>query len=171
MNNFNEAMFKTKVDNVFVKLYTAIILRDLSTVKHFISDKLYNKYQAYVDSLIKNKEIQMYDELNVKSTQIINKYEQEDKYIIEVLLVSRYMDYVIDEDSANLSRGNNTSRIEKNNKLIFIKNKNTKNANIVRKCPGCGASISVNTSGKCSYCGAIYNLEDYDFILDDLITN
>ena len=54
MNNFNEAMFKTKVDNVFVKLYTAIILRDLSTVKHFISDKLYNKYQAYVDSLIKN---------------------------------------------------------------------------------------------------------------------
>lgn len=170
MNNFNEAMFKTKVDNVFVKLHTAIILRDLSSVKHFISNKVYDKYQNYIDKLINNKEIQMYDELNVKDTKIINKYEDDNKYIIEVEIISRYMDYVIDEDSSNLIRGNNTSRVEKTNKLVFVKNKDTKEQKMARKCPSCGANISVNTSGKCEYCGSTYNLEDYDFILDEIIT-
>lgn len=170
MNNFNEAMFKTKVDNVFVKLHTAIILRDLSGVKHFISNKVYDKYQNYIDKLINNKEIQMYDELNVKDTKIINKYKDDNKYIIEVEIISRYMDYVIDEDSSNLIRGNNTSRVEKTNKLVFVKNKDTKEQKMARKCPSCGANISVNTSGKCEYCGSTYNLEDYDFILDEIIT-
>lgn len=170
MNNFNEAMFKTKVDNVFVKLHTAIILRDLSSVKHFISNKVYDKYQNYIDKLINNKEIQMYDELNVKDTKIINKYEDDNKYIIEVEIISRYMDYVIDEDSSNLIKGNNTSRVEKTNKLVFVKNKDTKEQKMARKCPSCGANISVNTSGKCEYCGSTYNLEDYDFILDEIIT-
>lgn len=170
MNNFNEAMFKTKVDNVFVKLHTAIILRDLSSVKHFISNKVYDKYQNYIDKLINNKEIQMYDELNVKDTKIINKYEDDNKYIIEVEIISRYMDYIIDEDSSNLIRGNNTSRVEKTNKLVFVKNKDTKEQKMARKCPSCGANISVNTSGKCEYCGSTYNLEDYDFILDEIIT-
>lgn len=170
MNNFNEAMFKTKVDNVFVKLHTAIILRDLSSVKHFISSKVYDKYQTYIDKLINNKEIQMYDELNVKDTKIINKYEDDNKYIIEVEIISRYMDYIIDEDSSNLIRGNNTSRVERTNKLVFVKNKDTKEQKMARKCPSCGANISVNTSGKCEYCGSTYNLEDYDFILDDITT-
>lgn len=169
MEKINEAMFKTKVDNVFVKLYTAIMLRDLSTVRHFISNNLYLKYQDNINNLIKNKEIQMYDELNVKDTKIIKVYEESDKIIVEVNLISRYMDYVINEETSELVRGNNTYRVEKNNRLIFIKDKNVSKFNIAKKCPGCGASVNVNANGKCDYCGAIFNLEDYDFILDDLI--
>ena len=44
MEDFNEAMFKTKVDNIFVKLYTCIMKGDLTDVRHFISEELYNNY-------------------------------------------------------------------------------------------------------------------------------
>ena len=44
MEDFNEAMFKTKVDNIFVKLYTCIMKGDLTDVRHFISNELYNNY-------------------------------------------------------------------------------------------------------------------------------
>ena len=40
MNEFNEAMFKTKVDNTFVKVYTSIMKQNLSEVSHFISNNL-----------------------------------------------------------------------------------------------------------------------------------
>lgn len=170
MDEFNEAMFKTKVDNIFVKLFTSIMKGNLDDVKHFINSNVESKYQAYIDTLTKNNERQMYDELNVKNTKILNRKEVEDKEVVEVEIISRYMDYVIDMDTGETIKGDDTRRIEKRNILVFEKNNNTKDIKLVRKCPGCGASISVNTNGKCEYCGIIYNLEDYDYILTDIQT-
>ncbi len=170
MNEFNEAMFKTKVDNIFVKLFTSIMKGDLSDVDHFISDEVKSKYMTYINELKSRNERQMYDELNVKDTKILSRKELEDKEVIEVEIISRYMDYIIDIDTGETIKGDDTRRIEKRNILIFEKKNDTKDIKLVRKCPGCGASISVNTSGKCEYCGTIYNLEDYDYILTDIQT-
>ena len=38
----------------------------------------------------------------------------------------------------------------------------------VNKCPGCGASIDVNASGICPYCGTVYNQEDKNWILSSM---
>ncbi len=171
MNEFNEAMFKTKVDNIFVKLYTAIMKGNLEEVSHFISDDVREKFSSYLSTLNSKNERQMYDELNVKNTTILNRYTEDDKEIVEVELISRYMDYIIDKDTGKLITGDDTRRVEKRNILIFEKKINTKDLSLVRKCPGCGASISVNTSGKCEYCGSIFNLEDYDYILVSITTN
>ena len=46
MDEFNEAMFKTKVDNIFVKLFTSIMKGNLDDVKHFINSSVESKYQA-----------------------------------------------------------------------------------------------------------------------------
>ena len=170
MNEFNEAMFKTKVDNIFVKLFTSIMKGDLSDVDHFVSDEVKSKYMTYINELKSRNERQMYDELNVKDTKILSRKELEDKEVIEVKIISRYMDYIIDIDTGETIKGDDTRRIEKRNILIFEKKNDTKDIKLVRKCPGCGASISVNTSGKCEYCGTIYNLEDYDYILTDIQT-
>ena len=153
MEDFNEAMFKTKVDNIFVKLYTCIMKGDLTDVRHFISEELYN------------------DEINVKNTMIINRKILEDKEIIDVEIVSRYMDYIIDINTGDLISGDDTRRIERRNILRFEKKLNTKDFGIVRKCPGCGASINVNNTGKCEYCDTIFNLDDYDYILVSINVN
>ena len=55
--------------------------------------------------------------------------------------------------------------MEKRNILRFEKKLNAKEAGIVRMCHGCGASLSINTSGKCPYCDRIYEIEDYDYVL------
>lgn len=165
MEEFNEAMFKTKVDNIFVKLYTCIMKGNLIDVRHFISDELYNYYTNKINELTKFNKRQMYDEINVKNTSIINRSILDDKEVIDVEIISRYMDYIIDIDTGDLISGDDTRRIEKRNILRFEKKLNTKDFGLVRKCPGCGASINVNNTGKCEYCDTIFNLEDYDYIL------
>lgn len=165
MNDFNEAMFKTKVDNIFVKLYTAEMKQDLSDVMHFINDDVRDMFQNRIDENKRLNRRQMYDEINVKSTNIIDRCITDDKEIVEVLIISRYMDYVIDMNTGTTIEGDDTRRIEKRNTLVFEKKINSKNIGIVRRCPGCGASMSVNTSGKCEYCGTIFNQEDYDYVL------
>lgn len=171
MEDFNEAMFKTKVDNIFVKLYTCIMKGDLTDVRHFISEELYNNYINKINELISHNKRQMYDEINVKNTMIINRKILEDKEIIDVEIVSRYMDYIIDINTGDLISGDDTRRIERSNILRFEKKLNTKDFGIVRKCPGCGASINVNNTGKCEYCDTIFSLDDYDYILVSINVN
>ena len=171
MEDFNEAMFKTKVDNIFVKLYTCIMKGNLTDVRHFISEELYNNYINKINELISHNKRQMYDEINVKNTMIINRKILEDKEIIDVEIVSRYMDYIIDINTGDLISGDDTRRIERRNILRFEKKLNTKDFGIVRKCPGYGASINVNNTGKCEYCDTIFNLDDYDYILVSINVN
>jgi predicted lipid-binding transport protein (Tim44 family) len=167
-HNFNEGMFKSYIDNIFVKLYTAIMLDELDTVKHFISNNLYDKLKNQIDNLNSKNLTQMYDELNVKSSNIIDIKILDNEFIITVKLVARYMDYLIDKSTGNFVSGNNTSRIEKSNILTFKKKKDYTLQNNLRRCSNCGASIDVNNNGKCAYCGRTYNLEDYEYILYDI---
>ena len=63
----------------------------------------------------------MYDELNVKNTSIISRNIIDDKEVVEVEIISRYMDYIIDIDSGDLISGDDTRRIEKRNiYAIFV---------------------------------------------------
>ena len=168
MNDFNEAMFKTKVDNIFVKLYTCIMKQDLSDVLHFISDDLEEYFNEIIEDLKRQNKRQMYDELNVRFTRIVDRQVIDNKEVVTVELTSRYMDYIIDMNTGDLISGNDTYRIEKVNTLVFEKSLDAKEIDIVRMCPGCGNSMSVNTSGVCDYCGAVFNQEDYDYVLTSI---
>ena len=91
--NFSEAKFKAKVDNVFIQTYTAVMKQDLQKVKHFLSNEVYEKYNKKIQNLQNKNQIQIYDELNVSDTNIINISELEDKFVIEVSLLTKYLDY------------------------------------------------------------------------------
>lgn len=168
-SSFNENMFITKVNNIFIKLMNAIMFKDLDSVKHFINDELASKYKVIIDDLKSRGLTEVYDELNVKDTFIRDIHINDEYIIINVDLLSRYMDYFIDKDGNYIS-GINDHRIEKLNRLTFMKRIDSKKDGIVRKCPACGSSIDVNSNGKCSYCGAIYNNEEYDYILTNIVT-
>lgn len=167
-NTFSENSFIAKVDNTFIMLLTAIMTDNLQRVEHKISNELFEHYSNIINQLNANNERQLYDELNVKRTSIENIEQFENKYIIHVLLTSRYMDYIVDKTTGNFKSGNNTSRIEKNFYLTFEKNIGVKKEQNAKKCPGCGANIDVNFSGKCDYCGAIYDTENYDWVLTNI---
>lgn len=167
---FSESKFKTKVDNIFVMLHISLMTNNLDRVKHFISDTVFNDFKERLDNLNNNNQIQMFDELNVKSTEIQSIEITSDNFIITVKLISRYMDYIINKDTKELISGNNNHRIEKINILKFTKIRDFKIQNSIRKCPSCGANMNVNNTGKCEYCNTIYNNKDYDWILENIET-
>jgi hypothetical protein len=165
---FNQGMFLTKVNNIFVKLLTAIMMDDLDSVRHFIRDDVYEWAESITKEVRDKGQRQMYDELNVKESRIDSIIEESRQYVIKVYLQSRYLNYIINLSDGNLVSGNDYSRIQVNYNLLFTKKKAAQKQGIARKCPGCGAPISVNTSGKCEYCGSTYNQEDYDWVLTKL---
>ena len=162
---FSLSTFLTKADNIYVMLCTSIMTNNLNRVAHYISDELYDEKKSYLDKLNSENVIQMYDELNVKSTNVLNVEITDDKYIITVELISRYMDYKIDKTTRKYVSGNNTSRIEKVNKLVFTKKRTFTKLGTARSCPKCGANMDLNNTGVCKFCGSIFEQDDHDWIL------
>ena len=165
---FSESAFISKVDNTFIMLFSSVMMQDMLRVKHKISDELYNIYKNKVDRLINSNERQMYDELNIKSTNINYVTKSNDKYLIGVNIIARYMDYIVDKETNKYKRGTNDHRIEVTYNLVFEKSVYAKKEGIIKKCSTCGASMDVNNTGKCIYCGSIYNTEKYDWVLVDI---
>ncbi len=168
-NTFNEAMFLTKVNNVFVKLFTAIMMDKLSEVDHFIGDDVYAYGEAILRPIRGTGKRQMYDELNVKTSRIRNIEVVDNNFVITVDVESRYMDYVLDLNTGDVVSGNDSRRIEVPYVLTFTKQMSASAQGVARKCPACGAPMNVNKTGKCEYCGCIYNQEDYDWVLTKLV--
>lgn len=167
-SEFSEAKFKAKVDNVFIKLYTGVMKQDLEKIRHFLSDEVYEKYSQKIKQLQNANQIQVYDELNVSNTNITNIEELDDRFVISVSLLTKYLDYKITKDTKKYISGDRDVRLEKYVNLKFSKIKNAKALGNARRCTGCGANIDLNKNGICEYCGSVYVLKDYDWVLDEI---
>lgn len=163
----DNAMFLTKVDNIFIMLYSAIMDRNLKRVDHRISDEVYEKYDKIVKDLISKKQIQMYGELNVKTSEIVNIDNSNDDLVVTVKLITRYLNYIVDENY-NYVSGNTNEREEHSLLLKFAKRKDANKLEASRHCPNCGSLMDISNNGQCSYCGSIFNTEDYDWVLIDI---
>ncbi len=159
----------SKFSNIYIMLLYAIMANDINRVKHFLSPELAEYYQEIINNNIKNKEIRMYDELNVKEISILERNDYESYEEVKVRLISRYMDYVIDADTKKYKRGINDRRIEKENILVFKKEK-TALGKEMYTCPNCGANLDVNFVGTCPYCREVISMEEHDYILVSLET-
>ena len=166
-SEFNEAIFLSRVNNMFIKLLEAIMDNNINGVKHYLSSDIFDKYNELVTLYKKEEKTRIFDEMNVKSSYI-RSYNISNDYInIEVSLTSRYMDYFIDSNGEYLS-GENTHRIEKEHTIILSKKIESKDLGTARRCPGCGKTLDINNTGICPYCNSVFNLQDYDYIITSI---
>ena len=166
--DFSEASFKAKVDNIFIQLYTAVMKQDLQRVKHFLSDEVYEKYEQKINQLKERNELQIYDELNVSDTNITNVEETNEEFKLYVNLLTKYLDYTIAKDTRAFLHGNKDVRVERRINLVFEKTKRAKELKSARTCQSCGANVDINKTGVCPYCGSIFKLKEYDWILTQI---
>ena len=159
-----ESKFITFVDNVYIQICLAITMKEIERVKHFVTDSIYQQLECQLQELNDRKLIHMFDELTVKQTTLLSFEENDEAYKINVHITSLYLDYYLNESGDYVS-GNRESRIQKENNCVFCKRKDTKEENIVHRCPGCGKAIDVNGNGMCDYCGSVYDLVHTGWLL------
>ena len=175
INDYDSTMdnstFLVKVDNIFIKLLSGVMFDELDNIKHKVSDEVINRYKSIIDNNKERNVTQMFDELNVKTSSISDIKITEDKIIVTVNLISRYMNYYIDSNTGNYKSGNNREREEHLNILTLEKRKDAKDMKVSMHCPSCGNPINYNANGVCDYCGTVFNTSDFDYILTNIITS
>ena len=166
-NNFNEAIFLSRVDHIFIMILDSILEKDMIKVKHYLSEDVFNKFDKLVNEYKEKDVTRIFDEMNVKSTSITKVDVVDNKINIEVTLTSRYMDYFLDSEGNYIS-GNNTSRIEKDHRIVFSKDLDSKELKEARRCTNCGRTLDINDSGLCPYCNQVTDMSKYDYIITEM---
>ena len=69
----------------------------------------------------------MYEDLNVKKTELLSVNQKDNNYYIQVLITSLAKDYVVDKKNLQYKYGVNNQQIVKNNYLTFKKESNSSN--------------------------------------------
>jgi predicted lipid-binding transport protein (Tim44 family) len=167
--NYDESLFITKVDHIFIMILSSIMDNDMTKVKHYLSDEIYQKFDKLVESYKEKKVIRLFDEMNVKSTSIDSFDVKDNTLNVYVTITSRYMDYFLDSNGEYVS-GVNDHRIEMKHNIVFSKKLDAKGLQESRDCPSCGNSLDINATGVCPYCGMVIDMSIFDYIITDIDT-
>ena len=162
--NFNEELFISNTDHIFIMLLDAIMDNDITNVKHFLSDEVFNNYSKLIEEYKSKNLTRLFDEMNVKTSRIDNYSIEGNKININVTIFARYMDYFVNENGQYVS-GTNDRRIETTHHLTLTKDINSEGLKESRTCPNCGSNVDINASGICPYCNKVIDLNNKEYIV------
>ena len=170
---FNKEEFNQKAKMLFIKMQNAWMDRKWEEIRPFETDELFEQHQGQIEGYIRNKQINVMDRICVLYSKLY-KYEQKgDKEVLHVVLKSRMADYIIDEDTKEILKGDKNIERIKLYRLEFImklgvKTKAEETGLDTTNCPNCGAPTKVTSSGECDYCGSIITNGDFGWVLNNL---
>lgn len=170
---FSEEDFISWTKDLYVKMQHAWTDRKWEEIRPLETEKLFEQHNAQLKDLIKNKKINVVEQIAVNYATILSFRQTEDKDIVDVALKATKKDYVIDETTKNVLQGNkNQDRITVY-KMTFERTKGTLTKKGTEKldaknCPNCGAPLKITSSGKCEYCGSIVSTGVHDWVLSNI---
>lgn len=170
---FDREKFISWAKTLFVKLQEAWSARDWETIRTFETKELFEQNKKQLDGYIQNKQINVLERVCVKTAKLASFHQDEKLDVISVVLSSKMLDYIIDEETGKLLYGSKETEKHSVYKMVFVRSKGIKtqdNSDNLKttNCPNCGAPTSVLSSGKCEYCGSIITTDKHDWVLSDL---
>lgn len=170
---FDENEFLSWVKSMFVKMQNAWEKREWEPMRTFESDSLFEQHLSQIKEYIDKKQINQIDGIDVHYAELVSFNQDNEKDMLEVALNVSMVDYIKDENTNEVIKGNKETRIMNTYKMIFTRKKGV----LTQKepdepeeviCPNCGAKVKVTISGKCDYCQTVITTYSHGWILNDM---
>ena len=170
---FNSEEFISWTKDLFVKLQEAWTARDWSTIRFFETNELFEQHQKQLQGYIDNHQINMMERICVKNAYLSNFIQSGDKDILTVVLSSKMVDYIINDETKEIIKGDKTTDRHSTYKMVFVrktgvKTKAGESTVNTTNCPNCGAPTQITSSGKCEYCGSVITTGEFNWVLSNL---
>lgn len=171
--NFSEEKFIGWTKEVFITLQNAWTERDWSKIRPFEKEELYRQHEQQLREYINNGTINVIERINIKQAYM-HLYERDAQYeYLVVYMETRMNDYVIDEKTRAVVKGDKNIEHHLNYQLTFmrktgVKTNPARSNNSTVSCPHCGAPVTITSAGKCEYCDFIITTGEHDWVLSDL---
>ncbi len=170
---FSNEKFIGWVKEVFITLQNAWSARDFDKCRPFEKEELYAQHSAQIQGYKDRGWINKLERINVNQAYLF-KYTKDTEYeYLTVYIQSRMSDYIIEEKTGNVIKGDPSKEYEMKYLYTFIRKIGVltdpaKSNNSVVACPHCGAPTQITSAGKCEYCGFIVTTGEYDWVLSNI---
>ncbi len=171
--NYSNDKFIGWVKEVFITLQTAWSKRDFEMCRPFEKEELFRQHVTQIQGYKDRGWINKLDRINVNQAYLY-KYIRDAEYeYLTVYIQSRMSDYIIDENTGNVIKGDPNAEYHLRYLYTFIRKTGVltdpaKSNNSVVACPHCGAPTQITSAGKCEYCGFIVTTGEYDWVLSNI---
>ncbi len=156
--SFNQSRFIGDINRMMQKIYEAVSNDNLDSIKYFISDKVYERYQGIIN---RSKEKGL--TLKYENVFVDSEIKEISKSTITVESTCRYSKYYT-KDGKIMDEGK-FDRVETTYTVTATKDDN---ALIYYCCEGCGKSFNATTEKRCPHCGREIIEEIFDYIIMDM---
>ena len=149
VNDFDERHFRIMIANMLTEFLLAKSRGAIKTVKHLVSEELYNKEES------ENKII--YNNISLMGTRIVRQMAT-DSYFVAVM-----------ETDLECNIGVENSKNVKMKFLLTLKKEiKPPNPMAANLCPNCNVTVNRMADNSCKYCGALYNITTEDWLIIDI---
>ena len=166
---FSESRFLEDAANLYIRLQNAWTDRNLEPVRSRLSEEQYAAAERGVNQYLRAKQTNHVDRIAVLGTEIIGCSKDSRNDILIVRMNTRIVDYVTDDATGKLVRGDKSAEKFMTYHWTMIRSLGKQTAvsgKIKAKyCPHCGAPLDLNQSGVCSYCHSVVTSDDHDWVL------
>lgn len=170
---FNKEEFLSWTRDLFIKLQYAWADRDWSVIRCFESNELFEQHSTQLERYKVNKQINKIERVSVNWAKLHQYTVAGENEVLTVMLNSKMIDYIVDEESGKILKGDNVTNKVNTYKLTFMRKKGIKTKAgettvNTTNCPNCGAPTEITSAGKCSYCGSVITTGEYNWVLSNL---
>lgn len=170
---FNKAEFLSYASDLFIKLQYAWSDRNLEEVRVYETPELFEQTQSQINRYINAKQINKIERVSVNVAKLYSFEQQGDRECLSIILESKMIDYIIDETTSKVLKGDPNLNKVNSYILTFVRKQGSKTESDGKvtksmNCPNCGAPTTVTSTGKCPYCGSLITTRDSSWSLSSL---
>jgi hypothetical protein len=170
--NFNQQMFLDRAQAAFFALQKSWMDRNLEPARVYMSDGIYHRWKTQIDAMIAAHKRNVLDNLVIGGVQLVKVQTDPNFDTITVRIDASAADYEVDDTTANkvIYGSRQNQNFTEYWTLIRSGSARTKAGEgaEVTQCPNCGAPLSINESGVCSYCKATVTSGQFGWVLDNI---
>ncbi|MBP3502336.1 MAG: TIM44-like domain-containing protein [Clostridia bacterium] len=163
--NFDKYVFLKEGFNIYCDVQEAWMNFKLEDVKDILTDELYSMYESQLATLEVKGEQNIMKDITLRSSYLRGVVKQNDNITIEAGYVIEMYDYIADQQSGKLLRGESNRKMRVTYSMKF--RKTLDESAKVEHCPNCGAKIKMNSSGTCEYCGSKIVADNTKWVLTE----
>ena len=170
--NFNQQMFLDRAQAAFFALQKSWMDRNLEPARVYMSDGIYHRWKTQIDAMIAAHKKNILDNLVIGGVTIVKAQTDPNFDSITVRIDASAADYEVDDTTANKVIYGSRQDQPFTEYWTFTRSGSARTkageGAEVTQCPNCGAPLSINESGVCSYCKATVTSGQFGWVLDNI---
>ena len=170
--DFSAEEIKQRLSNLYVQMQNCWTAKDITPLRDDFTNAQFTQYDRQLQGYRDRGHTSVVERIAVLGVTLMGVKRDATKDILIADLSTRITAYTIDDETGDIIGGDRNREKFMHYEWTLIRPQGTKTIQqrgmTAFNCPNCGATININQSAKCLYCGSIVTKAEHDWVISGI---